>query len=163
MDERSEEYAVDVDDIGTKSKAAGRHRRRKSMEPASLKNIDGNIVATDSSGSVKPRRRMSIGRKQSMGRVSLASTFWGTPGMSPIKGGQTFTANTPIADDDDDIEGFWDGGASEIGTPVMPGYMNRQQELEMLQRTAPVNRMKKLRLDDAGNSRRLTFFNGARD
>lgn len=161
MDEDGEEYAVDVDDIGTKSKAAGRHRRRKSMEPASLKNVDGNVVATDSAGSSKPRRP-SVSRK-SMARASLASTFWGTPGMSPVKGGIAATSQqweqTPPNDQENQgDESFWDN--SEVGTPVLPGYMNRQQELEMLQRTAPVNRMKKLRLRDADDGRRLTFFDG---
>lgn len=168
MDERSEEYAVDVDDAGTKSKAAGRHRRRKSMEPASLRNIDGNVVATDGvSGSVKPRRQ-SISRK-SMARVSLASTFWGTPGMSPVKGQVIGTEQTPSSNEKssnekenaiEDDDSFWNA-ESEAGTPIIPGYMNRQQELEMLQRTAPVNRMKKLRLKDGDESRRLTFLGGS--
>ena len=160
MDERSEEYAVDVDDAGTKSKAAGRLRRRKSMEPASLRNIDGNVVSTDGAGSVVKPRRGSISRK-SLARVSLASTFWGTPGMSPIKGGLTpFRSRDDVENEEDGNESFWDGGASDdVGTPVLSEYMNRQQELEMLQRTAPVNRMKKLRLRDASDGRRLTFVN----
>ncbi|KAL1297878.1 hypothetical protein AAFC00_006399 [Neodothiora populina] len=163
MDERSEEYAVDVDDIGTKSQAAGRHRRRKSMEPAALQNIDGNVIASET-GSVMKSKKASIGRK-STARESLASTFWGTPGISPLKGAMptaTPWKDTPpsarFEQENNGDESFWI--ESEAPTPIMPsaGYMNRQQELEMLQRTAPVNRMKKLRLKDEADGRRLTFL-----
>lgn len=171
MDERSEEYAIDLDSPDVKSKAAGRSRRRKSMEPASLRNIDGNVVATDVAGTKS--RRGSVSRK-SMARVSLASTFWGTPGMSPMKGGELAAASgsaetdtTPTfgkenQDDEDQDDSFWNEADNEAGTPVLShGYMNRQQELEMLQRTAPVNRMRKLRLKgQEGEGRRLSYFPG---
>lgn len=170
MDERSEEYAIDLDSPDVKSKAAGRSRRRKSMEPASLRNIDGNVVAADVAGTKS--RRGSVSRK-SMARVSLASTFWGTPGMSPMKGGSgvaggsaeadtTSTLGKENQDGEDQDDSFWNEADNEAGTPVLAhGYMNRQQELEMLQRTAPVNRMRKLRLKgQEGEGRRLSYFPG---
>lgn len=146
MDERAEEYAVDVSEI-----PRGGKRRRKSMEPETLKKLDGNVVAAT------PKRKESFGRK-SLARVSLASTFWGS---SPVKG----DVDTPTMDRENGDEDFLDDGDETLmlmGTPagLTPGGAEERDWL--VQQTAPVNKMRTLKLKEAdkAKNRRLTFWHG---
>ncbi|GAB7355842.1 hypothetical protein MBLNU459_g6504t1 [Dothideomycetes sp. NU459] len=155
QDERSAEYAVDVSDVPR----AGR-RRRKSMEPSTLRNVDGNVVAAAAAATPKSRRH-GFGRKD-LARVSLASTAWGS---SPVKGGggdgsggadrtplTGATFDTPVGDE----ENWFDEGPSEVAVAT-PDTLQSERDSLHLQQTAPVHRMKKLRTKRDGG-RRLTFF-----
>jgi len=135
MDEHAEAYAVDVFEI-----PRGGKKRRKSMEPAVLHNLDGNIVPTPGGTAKKTPGR------QTDSRLSLASTTWGE---SPIKGGYTPTASgTPGFDDDDD---------SWLQTP---GQQASEEDHYRLQQTMPVNRVRKFKLPELENTerRRLTAW-----
>lgn len=140
QDERDERYAVDVTEI-----PRGGRRRRKSMEPlASLRNLNGNVVV---SATTPPRAA-----KCRPARQSIASTVWG--GSSPVKGGAG--AATPGDEEN------WDDSVVDIDGQTL-GFDDEEQEEEEeervrgLQMTAPVKRVKALKLKGEG-SRRLTFF-----
>lgn len=135
IDEHAEEYAVDVSEI-----PRGGKKRRKSMEPAVLHNLDGNIVPTPGGTAKKTPGR------QTDSRLSLASTIWGE---SPIKGGYTPTASaTPGLDDEDD---------SWLQTP---GQRASEEDQHRLQQTMPVNKVRKFKLPELENAerRRLTAW-----
>ncbi|KAI7220212.1 hypothetical protein KC333_g2469 [Hortaea werneckii] len=144
VDEADEAYAVDIADV-----PRGGKRRRKSMEPTSLVNVQGNVVRD---------RKRSFGRA-SIGRSSL--------GRSPIKydspekrsppGGASNAGdstpgyekeNTPEVDDFED----------DVDEPATPAYLAAPDKL--IQQTAPINRMKKLDLNSEGarKNRRLSYF-----
>ncbi|KAK0938310.1 hypothetical protein LTR29_010067 [Friedmanniomyces endolithicus] len=134
--EESEVYVVDVAEVPR----AGR-RRRKSMEPAALVNLGGNVVR---------------GRKGSGGRSSLGWTsmkFVDTPETKEV---DVSVGSTPAVDQADK-----ENAGDEASSPVTPAYLAAPETL--VQQTAPINRMRKLgsKTKDAAKLRRLTFFNGA--
>ncbi|GAB7338060.1 hypothetical protein MBLNU457_4428t1 [Dothideomycetes sp. NU457] len=135
MDEHAEHYAVDVLEI-----PRGGKKRRKSMEPAVLHNLDGNIVPTPGGTAKKTPGRATDSR------LSLASTIWGE---SPIKGGYTPTASgTPDFNDEED---------SWLQTP---GQQASEDDHHRLQQTMPVNKVRKFKLPELENveRRRLTAW-----
>ncbi|KAK0827145.1 hypothetical protein LTR73_005928 [Friedmanniomyces endolithicus] len=137
MGEESEVYVVDVAEVPR----AGR-RRRKSMEPAALVNLGGNVV----------RGRKGSGGRGSLGRTSLMCIE--TPGGK--KGVDVMAGITPAVDQADK-----ENARDEASSPVTPAYLAAPETL--VQQTAPINRMRKLgsKTKDAAKLRRLTFFNGA--
>ncbi|KAK0264672.1 hypothetical protein LTS16_013589 [Friedmanniomyces endolithicus] len=137
MGEESEVYVVDVAEVPR----AGR-RRRKSMEPAALVNLGGNVV----------RGRKGSGGRGSLGRTSLMCIE--TPGGK--KGVDVMAGITPAVDQADK-----ENARDEASSPVTPAYLAAPETL--VQQTAPINRMRKLgsKTEDAAKLRRLTFFNGA--
>ncbi|KAJ9627043.1 hypothetical protein H2203_003503 [Taxawa tesnikishii (nom. ined.)] len=141
MDERSDKYAVDLCEVPR----AGR-RRRKSMEPASLRNLDGNVVKASV---LTPGRKSAAARKDTSW-LSTSSSVWEP---SPVKGGLIGLSNM----DGDEENGFWDADASFVGTPTTPGTVNGNREWKV-QQTAPVNKITKLRFGDEKGNRRLTFW-----
>ncbi|TKA23291.1 hypothetical protein B0A50_07348 [Salinomyces thailandicus] len=152
VDETDEAYAVDVAEV-----PRGGKRRRKSMEPAALVNLGGNLVRD---------RKSSFGRA-SIGRSSL--------GRSPMK----FDVS-PEKEVDVDVQEELQGAASassaleltlevsdrdkenlgEEEEPATPAYLAAPETL--VQRTAPIKRMAKLNLKSAGEEskggRRLSYF-----
>lgn len=139
MDENDEEYAVDVAEV-----PRGGKRRRKSMEPAALKNIGGNVV----------KERGSLGRS-SLGRSSLGRTP--LVASSPRK----MADHTP--DQSSELIGIGDkeNDGDDFSTPNTPAYIAAPDTL--VQNTAPLNRMKKLELGSSkgvAKNRRLTFWSG---
>lgn len=139
--EEDEKYAVDVCEV-----PRGGKRRRKSMEPNALVNVNGNVVGS---------------RRSSLGRSSL--------GMSPTK----FGGGSPVKRDEDcddkevtpKARGFGFEGEKEnwgegVESPVTPDWIGAPERL--VQQTAPTNRVRKLELkEEKGGSRRLTFWKGA--
>ncbi|GAB1729371.1 hypothetical protein NU195Hw_g5516t1 [Hortaea werneckii] len=144
VDEADEAYAVDIADV-----PRGGKRRRKSMEPTSLINVQGNVVRD---------------RKRSFGRASMGRSSLGRSTMdydSPEKRSPSNTAgvagdstpgyekeNTPEMDDFED----------DVDEPATPAYLAAPDKL--IQQTAPINRMKKLDLNPEGGrkNRRLSYF-----
>ena len=135
MDEHAEEYAVDVFEI-----PRGGKKRRKSMEPSALHNMEGNIVPTPCGTAKK-----SLGYQKD-NRLSLASTVWGE---SPIKG--SYTPMVPGARGFDDEDDSW------LETPVQAAS---EEDQYRVQQTMPVNRIRKFRLPELENTdrRRLTAW-----
>ncbi|KAK4545426.1 hypothetical protein LTR36_002776 [Oleoguttula mirabilis] len=133
VDEADEEYAVDVAEI-----PRGGKRRRKSMEPSALVNLGGNIVRD---------RKSSLGRG-SLGRSPLKFD-------SPAKKLGVTVAVTPKIDLEDKENS---GGDDMPSSPSTPAYLSAPSEL--VQQTAPINRMRKLGLkaQDRAKNRRLTYF-----
>ncbi|KAK5123287.1 hypothetical protein LTR85_002717 [Meristemomyces frigidus] len=131
VDEADEEYAVDVAEI-----PRGGKRRRKSMEPSALVNLGGNIVRDSKS---------SLGRS-SLGRSPLKFD-------TPTKKHEMNVEITPKLDIEDK-ENSGDG----LSSPATPAYLSAPNEL--VQQTAPINRMRKLGLkaQDRAKNRRLTYF-----
>lgn len=155
IDEQADIYAVDLDEV-----PRGGRRRNKSMEPAALRNVDGNVIASGgshgsggSNGSRKSIGRQSIGRNKSLARASLASSFWGED--SPVKktpGG----ARKSWDDDEEMADAFFDEPTAKFDVPVLGLAAGG---LEKGQMTMPVNRVKKMDLRGEDN-RRLTFMIG---
>ncbi|TKA43017.1 hypothetical protein B0A54_05965 [Friedmanniomyces endolithicus] len=137
MEEEDEVYVVDVAEVPRAGK-----RRRKSMEPAALVNLGGNVVRG---------RRGSSGRS-SLGRTSLKFVDTPEEGMR-----DDTTIEVTVAVDQADKENAEDAASS----PATPAYLAAPETL--VQQTAPINRMRKLgsKTKDAAKLRRLTFFNGA--
>ncbi|KAK1052828.1 hypothetical protein LTR74_016440 [Friedmanniomyces endolithicus] len=138
MEEESEVYMVDVAEVPRAGK-----RRRKSMEPAALVNLGGNVVR---------ERKGSVGRS-SLGRTSMK--FVDTPEK---KGEVDVTAEVTLGVDLADKE---NGEVEASLSPATPAYLAAPETL--VQQTAPINRMRKLgsKTKDMAKLRRLTFFNGA--
>ncbi|KAK6003147.1 hypothetical protein QM012_000992 [Aureobasidium pullulans] len=162
IDEQADIYTVDLDEL-----PRGGRRRRKSMEPAALRNVDGNIVNSNNSSANSSANRKSLGTRQSvnlalanksLARVSLASSFWGDD--SPVKKTPGRKQARDFWDDDEEMaDAFFDELTAKFEVPASLG--TKSASLEAGQMTAPVNRVKKLRIRDEDN-RRLTFM-GERD
>jgi hypothetical protein len=159
IDEQADIYTVDLDEV-----PRGGRRRRKSMEPAASRNVDGNIVNSNTSSANSSANRKSVGSRQSvnlalanksLARVSLASSFWGDD--SPVKKtpGRK-QARDPWDDDEEMADAFFDEPTAKFEVPTL-GI--KGAGLEAGQMTAPVDRVKKLRVRDEDN-RRLTFMGG---
>ncbi|KAG9739566.1 hypothetical protein KCU73_g9447, partial [Aureobasidium melanogenum] len=159
IDEQADIYTVDLDEV-----PRGGRRRRKSMEPAALRNVDGNIVNSNTSSANSSANRKSVGSRQSinlalanksLARVSLASSFWGDD--SPVKKtpGRK-QARDPWDDDEEMADAFFDEPTAKFEVPTLG---MKGAGLEAGQMTAPVDRVKKLRIRDEDN-RRLTFMGG---
>jgi len=135
MDETDEAYTVDVAEI-----PRGGKRRRKSMEPAALLNVNGNVVRD---------------RKGSLGRSSLGRSS--TKYDSPAKKSEITVHITPKADVSVDKE----NEGHDLSSPVTPAYLAAPDTL--IQQTAPINRMRKLgmKAQDRAKNRRLTSWNGS--
>ncbi|EMC94855.1 hypothetical protein BAUCODRAFT_124443 [Baudoinia panamericana UAMH 10762] len=136
MEESDEAYAVDLAEV-----PRGGGRRRKSMEPATLVNVGGNVVR---------ERKGSLGRS-SLGRSPMRFD-------SPAKAEeQNMMELTPELTATENKE----NEAEDAASPVTPAYLAAPDKL--IQQTAPINRMRKLgsRAREAAKNRRLTFFNGA--
>ncbi|KAG9697001.1 hypothetical protein KCU95_g3868, partial [Aureobasidium melanogenum] len=160
IDEQADIYTVDLDEI-----PRGGRRRRKSMEPAALRNVDGNIVNSNTSSANSSANRKSVGSRQSinlalanksLARVSLASSFWGDD--SPVKKTPGRKQARDSWDDDEEMaDAFFDEPTAKFEVPTSLGM--KGAGLEAGQMTAPVDRVKKLRIRD-GDNRRLTFMGG---
>jgi hypothetical protein len=167
MDEQADIYTVDLDEV-----PRGGRRRRKSMEPAALRNVDGNIVHSNNSSANSSANRKSLGPRQSIGggrqsinlarankslaRVSLASSFWGDD--SPVKKTPGRKQARESWDDDEEMaDAFFDEPTAKFEVPTSLGATSAA--LEAGQMTAPVDRVRKLRIRDEDN-RRLTFMGG---
>ena len=134
VDESGEEYIVDVAEV-----PRGGKRRRKSMEPAALLNLGGNIVRD---------RKSSFGRKSSLSRSSLKVDSLASAGQE-----------TPKATPEIDMIGKENSG-DEQSSPATPAWIAAPSEL--VQQTAPMRRVRKLELPGKeAKNRRLTFWNGA--
>ncbi|GAB1736011.1 hypothetical protein NU219Hw_g6065t1 [Hortaea werneckii] len=144
VDEADEAYAVDIADV-----PRGGKRRRKSMEPTSLVNVQGNVVRD---------RKRSFGRapfgRSSMGRspIKYDSPEKRSPPDSTSTAGDSTPGyekeNTPEVNDFED----------DMDEPATPAYLAAPDKL--IQQTAPINRMKKLDLSSEGarKNRRLSYF-----
>lgn len=108
----------------------GGGRRRKSMEPSALVNIGGNIVRD---------RKSSFGRRSSLGRSPMKFD------VSPVK------IDHQVAEE-------FDKENDDASEPATPAYLKAPEEL--VQQTAPMNRVSKLDLAGKEKNRRLTFWNG---
>ncbi|THY35866.1 hypothetical protein D6D01_00900 [Aureobasidium pullulans] len=167
MDEQTDIYTVDLDEV-----PRGGRRRRKSMEPAALRNVDGNIVHSNNSSANSSANRKSISSRQSivggrqsinltranksLARVSLASSFWGED--SPVKKTPGRKQARDSWDDDEEMaDAFFDEPTGKFEVPASLGVNGAS--LEAGQMTAPVDRVRKLRIRDEDN-RRLTFMGG---
>jgi hypothetical protein len=167
MDEQTDIYTVDLDEV-----PRGGRRRRKSMEPAALRNVDGNIVHSNNSSANSSANRKSVSGRQSiiggrqsinlaranksLARVSLASSFWGDD--SPVKKTPGRKQARDSWDDDEEMaDAFFDEPTAKFEVPASLGA--RGAALEAGQMTAPVDKVKKLRIRDEDN-RRLTFMGG---
>jgi hypothetical protein len=167
MDEQADIYTVDLDEV-----PRGGRRRRKSMEPAALRNVDGNIVHSNNSSANSSANRKSLGSRQSivggrqsinlaranksLARVSLASSFWGDD--SPVKKTPGRKQARDSWDDDEEMaDAFFDEPTAKFDVPTSLGATSAA--LEAGQMTAPVDRVRKLRIRDEDN-RRLTFMGG---
>ncbi|KAH0291736.1 hypothetical protein M436DRAFT_43704 [Aureobasidium namibiae CBS 147.97] len=168
MDEQSDIYTVDLDEV-----PRGGRRRRKSMEPAALRNVDGNIVHSNTSSANSSANRKSVSGRQSivegpqsinlaranksLARVSLASSFWGDD--SPVKKtpGRKQAARDSWDDDEEMADAFFDEPTAKFEVPASLGCSSAA--IEAGQMTAPVDRVRKLRIRDEDN-RRLTFMGG---
>ncbi|KAG9836880.1 hypothetical protein KCU77_g11452, partial [Aureobasidium melanogenum] len=159
IDEQADIYTVDLDEV-----PRGGRRRRKSMEPAALRNVDGNIVNSNTSSANSSANRKSVGSRQSinlalanksLARVSLASSFWGDD--SPVKKTPGRKQARDSWDDDEEMaDAFFDEPTAKFEVPTLG---MKGTGLEAGQMTAPVDRVKKLRIRDEDN-RRLTFMSG---
>ncbi|KAK1035548.1 hypothetical protein LTS16_014504 [Friedmanniomyces endolithicus] len=136
-EEEDEVYVVDVAEVPRAGK-----RRRKSMEPAALVNLGGNVMR---------------GRTGSVGRSSLGRTSFKFVETPEGREGVDATVEIAPAVDQADKENAGD----EASSPVTPAYLAAPETL--VQQTAPINRMRRLgsKTKDAAKLRRLTFFNGA--
>lgn len=160
IDEQADIYTVDLDEV-----PRGGRRRRKSMEPAALRNVDGNIVNSNNSSANSSANRKSVSSRQSinlalanksLGRVSLASSFWGDD--SPLKKTPGRKQARESWDDDEEmVDAFFDEPTARFEVPTSLGL--KSASFEAGQMTAPVDRVKKLRIRDEDN-RRLTFMGG---
>lgn len=168
MDEQADIYTVDLDEV-----PRGGRRRRKSMEPAALRNVDGNIVHSNTSSANSSANRKSVSGRQSiiggrqsinlalanksLARVSLASSFWGDD--SPVKKtpGRKQATRDSWDDDEEMADAFFDEPTARFEVPASLGI--NSAAMEAGQMTAPVDRVKKLRIRDEDN-RRLTFMGG---
>ncbi|KAI4746757.1 hypothetical protein E4T50_02906 [Aureobasidium sp. EXF-12298] len=160
IDEQADIYTVDLDEV-----PRGGRRRRKSMEPAALRNVDGNIVNSNTSSANSSANRKSVGSRQSinlalanksLARVSLASSFWGDD--SPVKKTPGRKQARDSWDDDEEMaDAFFDEPTAKFEVPTLG---MKGAGLEAGQMTAPVDRVKKLRVRDEDN-RRLTFMGGS--
>lgn len=167
MDEQADIYTVDLDEV-----PRGGRRRRKSMEPAALRNVDGNIVHSNNSSANSSANRKSVSGRQSiisgrqsinlaranksLARVSLASSFWGDD--SPVKKTPGRKQARDSWDDDEEMaDAFFDEPTAKFEVPASLGV--RGAALQAGQMTAPVDRVRKLRIRDEDN-RRLTFMGG---
>ncbi|KAH0346758.1 hypothetical protein KCU83_g7102, partial [Aureobasidium melanogenum] len=160
IDEQADIYTVDLDEV-----PRGGRRRRKSMEPAALRNVDGNIVNSNTSSANSSANRKSVGSRQSinlalanksLARVSLASSFWGDD--SPVKKTPGRKQARDSWDDDEEMaDAFFDEPTAKFEVPTSLGM--KGVGMEAGQMTAPVDRVKKLRIRDEDN-RRLTFMGG---
>jgi hypothetical protein len=132
MDETEEAYVVELDDMPASK------RRRKSMVPSSLINIGGNVVRDRKSSSSLSRNTM----------MKLAS--------SPK---EASPSTPPVGAAPADKENSGDDSFASQDSPETPTYLAAPENL--VQQTAPANRVKKLDLQ-AGDmkNRRLTFWNG---
>lgn len=131
VDERDEEYTVDVDEV-----PRGGRRRRKSMEPSALMNLGGNIVRD---------RKSSWGRcSASRSLIKLNSLIVEAEDVEPI--------SKAVPEEEKE------NSTDEPSSPATPAYLAAPNEL--IQKTAPVNRMRKLGLkaQDRARNRRLTYF-----
>ena len=168
MDEQADIYTVDLDEV-----PRGGRRRRKSMEPAALRNVDGNIVHSNTSSANSSANRKSVSGRQSiiggrqsinlahanksLARVSLASSFWGDD--SPVKKtpGRKQAARDSWDDDEEMADAFFDEPTAKFEVPASLGVSSAAMEAGQM--TAPVDRVRKLRIRDEDN-RRLTFMGG---
>ncbi|KAI5272938.1 hypothetical protein E4T47_03828 [Aureobasidium subglaciale] len=167
MDEQADIYTVDLNEV-----PRGGRRRRKSMEPAALRNVDGNIVHSNTSSANSSANRKSVSSRQSitggrqsinlakanksLARVSLASSFWGDD--SPAKKTPGRKQPRDSWDDDEEMaDAFFDEPTAKFEVPASLGV--KGASLEAGQMTAPVDRVRKLRIRDEDN-RRLTFMGG---
>ncbi|KAI5194042.1 hypothetical protein E4T38_09759 [Aureobasidium subglaciale] len=167
MDEQADIYTVDLNEV-----PRGGRRRRKSMEPAALRNVDGNIVHSNTSSANSSANRKSVSSRQSitggrqsinlvktnksLARVSLASSFWGDD--SPVKKTPGRKQARDSWDDDEEMaDAFFDEPTAKFDVSASLGV--RGASLEAGQMTAPVDRVRKLRIRDEDN-RRLTFMGG---
>jgi hypothetical protein len=167
MDEQADIYTVDLDEV-----PRGGRRRRKSMEPAALRNVDGNIVHSNTSSANSSANRKSVSSRQSivggrqsinlaranksLARVSLASSFWGDD--SPVKKTPGRRQARDSWDDDEEMaDAFFDEPTAKFEVPTSLGVNG--VGFEAGQMTAPVDRVRKLRMRDEDN-RRLTFMGG---
>ncbi|KAI4852466.1 hypothetical protein E4T44_01468 [Aureobasidium sp. EXF-8845] len=167
MDEQADIYSVDLNEV-----PRGGRRRRKSMEPAALRNVDGNIVHSNTSSANSSANRKSVSSRQSivggrksinlalanksLARVSLASSFWGDD--SPVKKTPGRKQARDRWDDDEEMaDAFFDEPTAKFEVPTSLGV--RGVGFEAGQMTAPVDRVRKLRIRDEDN-RRLTFMGG---
>jgi hypothetical protein len=160
MDEQADIYTVDLDEV-----PRGGRRRRKSMEPAALRNVDGNIVHSNTSSANSSVNRKSLGPRQSinlaranksLARVSLASSFWGDD--SPVKKAPGRKQARDSWDDDEEMaDAFFDEPTAKFEVPTSLGVNG--VGFETGQMTAPVDRVRKLRIRDEDN-KRLTFMGG---
>jgi hypothetical protein len=167
MDEQADIYTVDLDEV-----PRGGRRRRKTMEPAALRNVDGNIVHSNTSSANSSANRKSVSSRQSivggrqsinlaranksLARVSLASSFWGDD--SPVKKTPGRKQARDSWDDDEEMaDAFFDEPTAKLEVPTSLGVSG--VGFEAGQMTAPVDRVRKLRIRDEDN-RRLTFMGG---
>ena len=129
VDESDEAYSVDFDDATRSSK-----RRRKSMEPAALVNLGGNVARN---------RKSSLGRA-SFGRLSMK---FGSPAELP-----QLTPEVDVCEKEN--------SGDNLSSPITPAYLAAPSTL--VQQTAPMKRIRKLDLqaNEQAKSRRLTFWNG---
>ena len=135
MPETDEKYAVDLSEV-----PRGGRRRRKSMEPGALLNLNG-IVVRDRQGGVG---RSSLGRSSPLKAKVL----------SPVKLDIELLVATRGLEDKENV------AVSEEEEPATPAYLKEPEKL--VQQTAPVKRVRKLGMSaqEKATSRRLTFWNG---
>lgn len=135
VDERDEAYAVDIDEL-----PRGGKRRRKSMEPSALVNVDGNIV----------RERSSLGRS-SLSRMSIKADSREISPAAAVAGAEQ--VESPLQEQENKSD--------DPSSPATPAYIAAPDKL--IQRTAPINRMRKLGTSarNKANDRRLTSWNGS--
>ena len=132
LDESDDAYVVDVDEVPRTAK-----RRRKSMEPAALMNIGGNVVRDRKSSLGRSTLNRLSGKFMSQDEEELATT----------------PQSTSTARFEADENDQW--------SPATPAYLAAPSSL--VQQTAPMNRVRKLDLGGGNmqkNNRRLTFWNG---
>jgi len=89
--------------------------------------------------------------------VSLASSFWGDD--SPVKKtpGRKQAARDSWDDDEEMADAFFDEPTAKFEVPASLGVSSAAMEAGQM--TAPVDRVRKLRIRDEDN-RRLTFMGG---
>ncbi|GAB7358354.1 hypothetical protein MBLNU230_g2425t1 [Neophaeotheca triangularis] len=139
--EEDEKYAVDVEEV-----PRGGKRRRKSMEPNALVNVNGNVVKN---------------RKSSLGRSSLGKSAVRFMEPSPVKQGGADDESEVTEGDETPKAQVGDEGKENWGdSPITPDWIGAPEKL--VQQTAPMNRVRKLELKgEKGGNRRLTFWKGA--
>jgi len=126
MDESDEAYAVDIAEV-----PRGGKRRRKSMEPAALLNVNGNVVRD---------------RKSSLGR---ASTGW-----SPAKKSEITVEITPKADEGKE------NGEDSLSSPCTPAYLAAPDRLIQQTAPINRMRKLGAKAQERAVNRRLTFWHG---